>query len=901
MASTTKIGTAKAVTNIKLGIQTGTTYTIYATWDWSGNHLDHYEVTWAYYVNGIWFWQSSSSANTKTSTYSPPDNAVAVKVKIQPIAKSHSVKESYKDDKGKTKTKSVTKVYWKASAKKSSQLNIPKGKTIDAPGAPDIAIDKGTITVSIQLDPVPATDKATKETPTHVEFQIVKNDDTVLETKLIPLNALLFASYKRSINPGEYYKARCRSLKCGNVTRKVPTGQSEGYWATVNEIMSSNLSGAILIDGEGNKSSEKGNVNHLAGAILTSKVWKTRPVTKTVTEFKRLMQSEWSSFSSTEQGTPGTVSTIYPPQAITTTSVRVSWAPAVGAKGYEVAYVKNNPDYFDIAPSEVQTSSADDDNPSCVREILNLENTGGVTYYFRVRAHNDKGFGGWSDIVSAVLATIPDAPTTWSYITTAVIGETVDLNWSHNNEDNSAQTAAQIQITTTLQYEEGVTPDPTPQTIQITGDAATYQLDTSGYSDGTVITWKVRTKGIPNSPDGGYGPWSTTRQVAVYAPAGLELELLGGLHWLWNPFNFQTDTIYSAQADGDTPIDTVDKFPFVIKGTGTPSTQQVVSMVFSIIANEGYSTLEENGKAYIVHAGETVYQEYFSPEDGNTVRKTMTPGDVDLEDGISYTLFATVSMNTGLSATASLDFDVSWEESHITPNAELTISGSDLTCYIRPYCVDDSDNEVLDATLAVYRREYDGKFTLIAGNIEASARTTVSDPHPSLDYARYRIVAQSHDTGAISFFDMPGEEIGYSAIVITWDEEWTDFNSLEGEIIEVEDGGISGSKLTLPYNIDVSADYAPSVELVEYIGREHPVSYYGTQTGETANWSTEIPKTDTETLYQIRRLAVYPGDVYVREPSGIGYWAQVKVSYKITHCQPTIPVTLNVTRVEGGV
>lgn len=43
------------------------------------------------------------------------------------------------------------------------------------------------------------------------------------------------------------------------------------------------------------------------------------------------------------------------------------------------------------------------------------------------------------------------------------------------------------------------------------------------------------------------------------------------------------------------------------------------------------------------------------------------------------------------------------------------------------------------------------------------------------------------------------------------------------------------------------------------------------------------------------------GDVYVREPSGSGYWANISVSFTQTHCELTIPVTLNITRVEGGV
>ena len=43
------------------------------------------------------------------------------------------------------------------------------------------------------------------------------------------------------------------------------------------------------------------------------------------------------------------------------------------------------------------------------------------------------------------------------------------------------------------------------------------------------------------------------------------------------------------------------------------------------------------------------------------------------------------------------------------------------------------------------------------------------------------------------------------------------------------------------------------------------------------------------------------GDCYVREPSGSGYWANVTVSFSQKHCELTIPVTLNLTRVEGGI
>jgi len=107
--------------------------------------------------------------------------------------------------------------------------------------------------------------------------------------------------------------------------------------------------------------------------------------------------------------------------------------------------------------------------------------------------------------------------------------------------------------------------------------------------------------------------------------------------------------------------------------------------------------------------------------------------------------------------------------------------------------------------------------------------------------------------------------------------------------------------LKIPYNIDVSDSNSPDTSLVNYIGREHPVSYYGTQIGTKSSWSMEIPKYDKETLYLLRKLARYMGDVYVREPSGSGYWASVTVSFSQTHCELTIPISLDITRVEGGV
>ena len=164
----------------------------------------------------------------------------------------------------------------------------------------------------------------------------------------------------------------------------------------------------------------------------------------------------------------------------------------------------------------------------------------------------------------------------------------------------------------------------------------------------------------------------------------------------------------------------------------------------------------------------------------------------------------------------------------------------------------------------------------------------------------------SKTTGAVSYYDLPGYPVNEPSIIIQWEEEYSSFDLIPdadspADIDQLATPVQTGSMLRLPYNVDVQDSYSPDVSFANYIGREHPVSYYGTQKGVTSSWSTEIPADDKETIYALRRLAAYMGDVYVREPSGTGYWAQVIVSFSLTHCAVTIPVSFDIKRVEGGI
>lgn len=566
--------------------------------------------------------------------------------------------------------------------------------------------------------------------------------------------------------------------------------------------------------------------------------------------------SDWSDYSSNEGTSPAASKGILKIKALSTTSVSIDWANVKTATSYELEYTTKKM-YFDSS-DEVRSMTVG----SVVghAEVTGLES--GQEWFFRVRSVNDNGKSAWTNIDSIILGKKPIAPTTWMSTSTALVGEFLTLYWVHNSEDGSSQTFAELELYINGTKETYTIKNSTDEDEK--DKTSSRIIDTSGYTEGTTIQWRVRTAGITNE----YGDWSAQRTVNVYAPPTVEMEI--------------------TNSEG-TSIETLTSFPFYISALAGPNTQLPIGYYVVVTSNEKYETVDSVGNSKIVNAGESVYSNFFDISDELLVE--LSAGNIDLENNITYTVTCTVSMNSGLTAESSMSFNVAWTDDEYEPDAEIGFDKDTLVTYIMPYCYDKNVN------LSVYRREFDGRFTKLAEGINNAKNTFITDPHPALDYARYRIVATSIDTGAVSYTDLPGYPIGESAVVIQWDEQWSNFDITEDEL---EQPPWSGSMIKLPYNIDVSDKNSKDVSLVNYIGRQHPVSYYGTHLGETSTWKVAIPKSDKETLYALRRLKIWMGDVYVREPSGSGYWANISVSFSQTHCDLTIPVSFSVTRVEGG-
>lgn len=568
--------------------------------------------------------------------------------------------------------------------------------------------------------------------------------------------------------------------------------------------------------------------------------------------------SEWSDFSSEEYTIPASVTDVIC-GADSETSVKVEWTASSTATSYDVEYATKE-EYFDRS---TQVSSVPVEQSTAY--VTGLET--GTKWFFRVRAKNDKGNSGWSDIVSTVIGTTPEAPTTWSLTTTSIVGEEVTLYWTHNSEDGSKMTEAQIQFDI----------DGSVDTVTVPGVSDdeeepiySYTFNPSEYAEGAEILWKVRTKGIVST----YSDWSTQRTIKLFAPPTVTLSL-------------------STNED-----EVLTTYPFDITMKPGPNTQKPMSYHVSITSKATYESVDAVGSTVMVLEGTELYSKVFNISD-REFKLSLSAGDIMLENGQAYNLSVVVAMDSGLTAETTETFTVSWDDYAYVPNAAISIDYNNLSAYITPFCENSEGVLVDDVLLSVYRREVNGTFTEIATGIRNTGVDTVTDPHPSLDQARYRIVAQHVATGGIGYEDLPGQPIGETAIVIQWDEKWVNYDYVNTDAPETAPW--VGSLLRFPYNVDTTESYDPDVALIKYIGREHPVSYFGTQRGEGGSWSAVIDKSDETTLYGLRRLAAWRGNVYVREPSGVGYWAKIGVSFPKKHLELTISVTFDITRVEGDV
>lgn len=800
---------------------------------------------------------------------------------------------------------------WSGYATEVTVSNAGSGGTADpylptTPSTPTVTINQtgSTHTFEARVD-----NYVDSRSTGGLQFQIVRADSGVVKTQTVGIShgsaSVTFGPVDVNVN----YKARVRAVRSGynslewsayssNIkyaaekptTPATPTVTISGRTLTAavenyNNVnvdyiyfqVIRNNSGSVYKAGQARIST--GRAAFVVPNIIIGSEYKARAYAIGVRDLNKGLNSEWSAYSANVKTVPGNVAKFTSISAISSTGIRVTWNKAEAAEDYIIEYTYNheNLTYQQLFASNVDVTRVDGIK-SLFYPVLNLEM--GKTYYFRIKAHNSAGESeAWSAVSSCVIGTTPDAPTTWSYTTVGIIGDNIIFNWIHNTQDSADQTGARIYIK--IVASNGTVKRASSIYATINGKTSTYTYSTSSLADGDTVYWRVSTRGTRGITNE-WGALSTERSIKVYTRPTLSL---------------------SAGEAGSGEIPVISSFPINIQMTALPTTQTPIAYYVKVIANSQYDVSQSDGVEVHVSEGEAIYQIYIPAEAGDSNVRTLTlnPGDLYLVSGVTYTITATVTMSNGLDADDGTVVSVELEASNIYPDADVEIDERTMSATIMPYILDPYANQITTGyLLAIYRMDYDGTFTLIQNGIPVGEGITVFDLHPPLDYARYRIVATSQTTGIVSFDDVESVNVGINAIVIQWGGVWKTLSGVNPDNWYDIDNTWAGTFLALPYNVDVSDEIVPDVALVEYIGRRHPVAYYGTQEGFTSSWDAEIKKEDTETLQKIRALSTYKGDVYVREPNGTGYWANVKISYSITHNSPTIPVSFDISRVEGG-
>lgn len=629
-------------------------------------------------------------------------------------------------------------------------------------------------------------------------------------------------------------------------------------------------------------------------------------------DLSKRLNSAHSPYSSEVVAPPSAV-TITKIIAKTMTSVEITFNTITNGTSYEVEYAEKD-EYFDRSDLVNQKTISTEPNKHLSILLTGLEETG-KKLFFRVKVSNNAGSSSWSNIFSVLLGQKPDPPTIWASTSTAEMGENVILFWTHNSIDGSEQTIARMLLTFKYKMPNGskdirqvlipnvpFTPGQTQYSITLKAVLNNFKDQNIKLNNITELTWQVSTKGIVND----YSDYSDKNIIKFYMKPSIWIGLYRKMNWYWDPFSFPDDDIYTAKGDfvdihEEDPI-IIETFPIYIKASISPVEYRPLECEFIISTTETYQTLNYVGETIWVNEGDVIYRKTITQTSVVTVHDfqlSLAPNDVSFEDGVTYKLMVKTIMDNGMTGEAEKTFTINFvDEVEYGINAEMTYDEENVSLYISPFCVDDEGEIISGFSMGVYRQNFDGAFVEIGKGIVSGSAVTVIDPHPTLKMARYRISAFSYKTGTMQFTDLPSYPVPETAIVIQWNESWSEFDYEDPNTFS--DPVQNLSMVKLPYNVDLSESNDIDVKLVEYLGRDHPVAYYGTQVGQEINLKSEIPYYDYDTIYQLRRLSKWMGNVYIREPNGNGYWATVSVSFSITHCEMLIPITVKATRVEGG-
>ncbi|HEX8524410.1 MAG TPA: NPCBM/NEW2 domain-containing protein [Tepidisphaeraceae bacterium] len=161
--------------------------------------------------------------------------------------------------------------------------------------------------------------------------------------------------------------------------------------------------------------------------------------------------------------------------AMTSSQVNLSWQDVVGETGYKIERSTDNINFTQIGTAAVNATTYSDTTVS-----------GGIQYYYRIRATNSGGDSAYSNTASASTPVTPTAPAAPSNLTATAASPTqINLSWKDNSGNETG-----FKIERSLKANTGWSLIGT-----VSANVTTYS-DTNSLNPGTTYYYRVRATNV---------------------------------------------------------------------------------------------------------------------------------------------------------------------------------------------------------------------------------------------------------------------------------------------------------------------------------------------------------------------------------------------------------------------
>lgn len=817
--------------------------------------IDSWTVVWQWKDRkGIWHLGESSTLDksagylTQTEAYDPPENAVRIRCKLKPVSKTYGNNNDKKYFVGAYRKKAQG---WVTLGTKKATYTY---NDAEAASTPSYTIDGLNLAVYYITD-----DTNTKSMKFHLTEGVTKKDVTCTTVKASK------GSASGSSGSVFYYNF---TMEYGKIYRL----QAEAF------------------DADGVSSGKSEYTDTFASSLLAIDDFDTiLPASSTSVLFKWPMR--YYQGLSYVTGVGELFATTYKLEYLVEDSSLYD-VTEIGDGAYKInAYTfdQRSDNITSVEYSQPDTTlyytPGDNDDESStysdkVVEYLQGLDTG-KRYFFRLRPQTDDAEDAeWSAIHEIVLGTKPSMPSAWNLTTNIIDGETPQANWIHNSTDESSERQSTIEyIINDGESKTVVVDNPKDDYGEWKTETRSYEFTPESgnkFNDGTVIKWRVRTRGVlPGEykmvkPGFHFGSDTTITDDDILTLSG------------WSDWSDWQTIYYNEKPEYTVNVGT--SFPLSVDAKLNIDTQTLSGMTVELIATTDHQVIDVDGSMHKVVTGDVVFSK--TAQNLTSTSNTITINAYEMAYGSHVTYDVNVKMTT------SAGIDLSSTESFTSPtinysestNSNVRLYADTLTAKV--YGLSNSSNS------KVYRIEESKRYT----ELDIINNSYGYDPYAPFKRARYRVVNRNSSGSSITILDSPE--------LYMKDCDWTAATWSSPQLKKHQDVILGafinyGEKwISLLYNLDISPSYSRNVTTVTYDGRTDPVAYYSNNVTQTDSWSFELDARDRETRNKLMEMSLYSDDVYVREPSGIGYWASVTVSITETHAEYLSSVTLDITRVD---